>query len=118
MSESSEVKVIWETTDYSGRPVVLTTERLAHIEQARISEGVDWPMAIRSVIETPDMVIGSEQYADTEVHCKIDAADTFPGLWLHVPVLYQLGVGDVRTAIPTRKPKKGTLLFMRPGIFE
>lgn len=121
MSDSFEFKCIWETTDYVDRTVVFTEDRLQHIVNGRMAQVGDqeWPRLIRAVIEAPDLVLQDQKYDDTEVHCRYDFDSSLPGIWLNVPVLYQVGgYGDVRTAIPVGEQKKSRkILFMKDGLW-
>jgi hypothetical protein len=116
-----EVKDIWQTTDYKKRPVSFTEERKRHIDKGRVFDDTsNWPTAIKKTVEDPEIVVEGD-YPEQEILCRRDAGDeTTKGKWMNVPVTYQLGRGDVRTAILADKPKRSDnkVIYIKPGFFK
>ena len=107
-------KILWETTDYDGRIVLLGTNQLYHAVKGH-PEVADLKDEAKKVIEKPDEVVQSKKFANTEVHGRYGICEgTLSNKWLHVAVLYQVGgVGDVLSIYTSPTPKQGDTLYKR-----
>lgn len=106
------MSVIWNTLDYSGAPVELTTTALGHIVATHGSiESLD--SLIRGNVESPNMVVQSQKYADTLIYSRLGIVEgMYADQWLHVPVCFQVGFGSVTSAYFSPKVKPGTVIYV------
>lgn len=104
--------IIWEVGDYCGRSVSLSTAVWGHIaENHRLS--TDFVDIIKGTIISPEMVVQSEKYPDTEIHSRFDiSGGILANRWFHVPVSYQIGIGIVLSAYDAPKPKLGKIVYI------
>jgi hypothetical protein len=88
----------WSIIDYSKRCVVFSADSLKHIEKnhPEVSNKIN---EIRSVVESPEIVKRSSEYADTEVYARYGVCSgKYKNFYLNVVVSYQIAQGDVKTA--------------------
>lgn len=105
-------QTLWETTDYKGRIVTLSTDKLYHAIKGH-PEVADLEEEIRNTIEEPSLVVQSVKYENTEIHSRYGIGEgTLSSTWLHVPVLYQVGdMGDILTIYTSLSTKPGEILY-------
>ncbi|MCH7691531.1 MAG: hypothetical protein IIA17_10880 [candidate division Zixibacteria bacterium] len=122
MSDSDNMEIVWTTIGYDERPVILKATSLRHIISGRIINDLtedEWSKIVKETIENVDIVASSE-FDNTLVHIKqVDSIESLKGQWLNVPVNYQVGIGDVQTAIPTEIVEKGNkIIYVREGLWD
>jgi hypothetical protein len=110
---SRPTEIIWNTLDYVGAPVELTTTVLHHavLTHGNISA---FDSLIRVNVEVPQMVVQSEKYADTLIYSRFGVVEgVYSKFWLHVPVGFQVGFGSVRSAYFAPNAKPGKIIYVK-----
>jgi hypothetical protein len=102
-------------TDYAGRPVRLTDERLQHILEHPEMAGME--EAIHETLAVPSLVLQSRSDPDAALHYRYYYGTLVGDKWLCVVVKYPRDDADdafVLMAYLTDKPKKGVTLWPNP----
>jgi hypothetical protein len=96
-------------TDYGGRRVRLTEERMAHILAHREMAGLD--EAINQTLRRPERVVQSRTDSTVELCYRRQLTAIFGDKWLCVVVKYEEGDAFLLTAYLTDKIKSGAVLW-------
>lgn len=99
-------------TDYQGRTVRLTEERLAHIREHPEMAGLEG--AIVATLQAPERVIESLSDPSASLHYRFYLGTRVGDKWLCVVVKYAALDAFVLTAYLTDQPKKGMQLWPKP----
>ena len=96
-------------TDYQGRAVRLTDERLAHILDHPEMTALE--AALVETLERPTLVVQSRSDPSAELLYRFYFGTMVGDKWLCVVVKYSAGDAFVLTAYLTDQPKKGEQLW-------
>ncbi len=96
-------------TDFQGRAVRLTDERLAHILEH--PEMADLEAALIATLEHPTLVVQSRSDPSAELSYRYYLGTRVGDKWLCVVVKYAADDAFVLTAYLTDQPKKGEQLW-------
>lgn len=96
-------------SDYQGKPVRLTNERLGHIKEH--SEMADMEAALEATLREPHFVIRSRTDETANLNYRYYYGTKVGDKWLCVVVKYEVDDAFVLTAYFTDKPKKGEQLW-------
>ena len=96
-------------SDYQGKKVRLTDERLRHIlEHPEMS---NMASAVEDTLHKPQLVVRSTADETTNLHYRYYYGTAVGDKWLCVVVKYAIDDAFVLTAYLTDKPKKGEQLW-------
>jgi hypothetical protein len=98
-------------TDYQGRAVRLTDERLAHILEH--PEMVEMEPKLEETLREPQRVVRSRTDTDAALNYRLYFNTLVGDKWLCVVVKYLESDAFVLTAFLTDKPKTGEVLWPR-----
>ena len=100
-------KIIWETTDYKSRSVVLRSKEKKHILEGHGIMGRKENMsAIKSTVESPDFVYDSAEIPSREVYFSGSAGASYEARNLQTKVIVEhvgSSTGYIVTAFPVNK---------------
>lgn len=96
-------------TDYQGKSVRLTDERLAHIKEH--SEMVFMEAVLEETLRRPQLVIRSGTDTSAKLNYRYYYGTLVGDKWLCIVVKYDQDDAFVLTAYLTDKPKKGEQLW-------
>jgi len=96
-------------SDYQGKPVRLTDERLQHILEH--PEMVNMASALQDTLHKPQLVIRSSADESANLNYRYYYGTEVGDKWLCVVVKYATDDAFVLTAYFTDKPKKGEQLW-------
>ncbi|MBW4678881.1 MAG: DUF4258 domain-containing protein [Microcoleus vaginatus WJT46-NPBG5] len=99
-------------TDYQGRQIRLTDERLAHILEHPEMAGME--IAIEQTLQNPEVVRKSRTDETALLHYHYYTGTLVGDKWLCVVVKYTVEDAFVLTAYFTDKQKKGEQLWPQP----
>jgi len=99
-------------TDFQGRTVRLTNERLQHILERPEMAGIE--NAIVETLQEPERVIRSHADETTSLNYRYYLRTLVGEKWLCIVVKYSDSDAFVLTAYLTDKPKRGEILWQKP----